>query len=195
MSGAIAGAGMRLSRRAVPRAKRVVIDANGGLPSGRNYRGSMEDLSVAALTQVAAVAGYSISRRSEGSMYDCTIHSEWQPTNAQTKGPRIRDLNVQLKAVHDTSAFAKEWVRLDEPSANYFDKFRVNDVQSGLFVVLVLDRHPVWLRQDERQLVLPSRLYWVEPSNAVFAKSGKSMHVPRSNMFTPKKLTQLMQAL
>ena len=149
-----------------------------------------EAFSDAYIQAVAAVAGCSISSpRPDNDKIDWLIGSRVRGTKF-TK-PLIA---IQAKCLLSLSAAGEHTpYTLD---IDTYDNLRDEFVSNPRILVVVLapKNIPEWLMQDEKQLVLSHCGYWLslkgEPE--VSNQATKTVHLPRTNIFSPKTLQAMM---
>ncbi|WP_313593565.1 DUF4365 domain-containing protein [Agrobacterium cavarae] len=149
-----------------------------------------EAFSSAYIQAVAAVAGCSIaSPKPDNDKIDWWIGSRVRGTKF-TK-PQI---HVQVKCLLSQVAVG-EHTSYDLDIDTY-DNLRDSRVSSPRILVVVLapKDFPDWLKQDEERLALCHCAYWLslkgEPD--VPNKTTKTVHLSRSNVFSPRALQAMM---
>lgn len=147
-----------------------------------------EQFSNAFLQAVAAVAECAAAKPSvDDDSVDWTV---------SCRLPRRPKLDVQLKATAEARGDGEEfgfWLK----RKNYIDlSARQLIVPRILVVVFVPAEVPAWVESREEEMILRHRAYWVSLAGADELEeddSGKTVHIPRVQVFDPPGLISLME--
>ena len=152
-----------------------------------------EELSYAYVHAVAARAGYSCDRRpKDRDSVDAVVWARGRmDPNSIIMSPH---LELQLKATSVSNIGAK-YLAFKLPMKNYND-LRNHTLSPRLLLVFIMpDNAEEWLHVDEDKLIARRCTYWCnlsgEPSSN--NKFRQTVHVPRTNLFTPQALQEFMK--
>jgi hypothetical protein len=153
-----------------------------------NITQRMECLSRAYVQAVAAYAGFQVSKPDvDDDSIDGIIMSRIG------KRPRIE---FQLKATSQ-DVLKVDHVAFPLPIKNY-DDLRVETITARILIVLVMPENEVeWLECSQDALSLRRCAYWHTLSGKPETSNSTTVtvHLPRSQMFTPDGLTAMMRRI
>ncbi len=159
---------------------------------------SKEDLSRAYVQAVSAKAGViiSINDRSHDYGIDGSFHEV-----SILNGRRVESgitLDFQLKST--TRLEIREdfvYHQLDSKTINLLaSRLKRPYVTSAILIVFSLPMHPdEWLQLSEKELVLRNCCYWFSFSSLTTNLYSATVQIPRSQLFTPEELTNLLRKI
>jgi len=147
-----------------------------------------EQFSLALVFAVASCAGCAIGEwKVDDDSIDITLRSKLFP-----RKPKI---DLQLKCTWQDVFYGDE-IHFFLPLNNYND-LRTEDVCVPRLLVTVLTPDDIdqWLHQSEEQMLLRNCAYWCDLRGLppVENTNGRTVSFPRTNIFTPAALTNMMQ--
>ena len=152
-----------------------------------------EQFSAAYVKAVVSVAGFTMSQPS-------VDHDSVDWTIARRGGGgiiRSPKLDLQLKCTNHSALYSKT-IPFQLKKKN-FDDLKGEDFQAPRILVVVIVPKSIenWLKQDETALCMNHCGYWLSlrsfQSNA--NEDNTTVHLPRSNQFTVKALTAMMDRI
>lgn len=152
-----------------------------------------EQFSKAYVHAVATVAGFQVANYAvDDDSIDVTISA-----SGNTGLARKPKIDVQLKC---TSQDVVDDEKLSFPlDVRAYDNLRSDDLCSPriLVVVVVPDKIDDWLAQDEKNLALSHCGYWMSLRGkpAINNNTSKTVHLPRSQIFSAEALMEIMTAV
>lgn len=158
------------------------------------------ELSYAYLHAVASKAGMSCSpgtRHDDNNGVDATL-TAWGPFPGGGYLNEV-DIKVQLKATIGTPVDSGENLSYFLAGVKRYDDLRAETVSTPrILVVLFLPPDPTeWIGQSEDELVLRKCAYWqsLRGAPATTNKTGETVYLPKTQMFTPDGITALAARL
>ena len=154
------------------------------------------ELSYAYVHAVASRAGWDCqptTRHADARCVDVRLLTEVEPEQGVLRTDVA--LNLQLKATRQRPAEHDGWMSfwLDDISA--YDRLRRETVGTTLILVVLFlpDDELEWLAQSEAELALRRCAYWLSLRGAPPSSntSGKTIHVPREQVFSVESLACL----
>jgi hypothetical protein len=157
-----------------------------------DFNKQKEQFSIAYTRVVVAAAGYNIYKMDQDEdSIDLGIAA-----TGDLSCPRRPHLNVQLKC---TGGGIPRGINLpfNLKMKNYND-LRVDSLVPSVLVVVVVPnavRH--WIRPTESQITIRRSAYWISLNGRppIPNTAQVSIHIPRSQQFTPAALKQIMQRI
>ena len=154
-----------------------------------NFRKELLSLSYVRL--VCSLAGFSCSRPElDIDSVDLLIHASGQ---FSARSPSV---GLQLKATADQSVLRPDRLAISLGRKNYDDLRRPTQVPRFLVVMLLPTEPAEWFGQTEEALTVRRGAYWVSLLRApATAQQTITVDLPRTNLFTPVALRELMEAV
>jgi hypothetical protein len=154
------------------------------------------ELSYAYLHAVACKAGFACEVK--GRHHDNRgVDAEITGWGLNTCTPRTEaSIKVQLKATIAQQAETESHLSYFLAEVKRYDDLRAEDLQTPrILVVLFLPKEAAdWLAVTSEKLLMKKSAYWVSLVGAAASsnKSGQTIYLPKTQLFTPESLTDLL---
>lgn len=155
----------------------------------------MEDLSIAYLTAISAINGYSVVKEGrDNDGVDIKIKCKGKPDpNCKFRSATI---DVQLKASYGSVTIDGDGnIRFVLPIGNYRSLIETDRATPIILVLLHMHKDPLlWLEHSGDYLKLTKCAYWLSLKGMPASDNATSItiFIPKENVLSPAKLKELM---